>query len=114
MSGKNHFTRRMPTATGSTEENATLTAEGEDAFAVADAIGSKPRWRLLCAVADEPRTIDELVEILDLSKGTISVHISQLEDAGVLEANYSVSDGGGVKKGISLALDEVTLDLSSL
>lgn len=111
---KNNFTRRMPTATDSTQDGVELTVERDEVFEVADAIGSKPRWRLLKAVADEPYTIDELVERLDLSKGTISVHVSKFEEAGVLEANYTVSDKGGVKKELTLAVDELTLDLSSL
>lgn len=104
----------MPTATDSKQDEVKLTVENNEVFDVADAIGSKPRWQLLRTVADEPYTIDELVEQLDLSKGTISVHVSKFEEAGVLEANYTVSDKGGVKKEITLAVDELTLDLSSL
>ncbi|WP_436932503.1 ArsR/SmtB family transcription factor [Halosimplex halobium] len=114
MSGQNNFTRRMPTATGADDGGVELSVEDKDVFAVADAIGSKPRWRLLRTVAEEPHTIDELVDALDLSKGTISVHISKFEDAGIFEANYAVSDDGGVKKELRLAVDEVTLDLASL
>ncbi|PSQ31544.1 hypothetical protein BRD06_01015 [Halobacteriales archaeon QS_9_67_15] len=110
----NDFTRQMPTAAGDSDEPVTLMLEGEDVFAAADAIGSSSRWDLLTAIAAEPRSIGELVDILDLSKGTVSVHVSKFEEAGILEANYSVSDDGGVEKEITLAVEELTMDLTTI
>lgn len=114
MSNDNYFTRRMPVATEASEGPIERTVEGEEAFDVAEAIGSETRWRLLAAVAEEPHTIDQLVDRLDLTKGTISVHVSKFEEVGILTANYNVSADGGVKKEIALAVDEVTLDLSTV
>ena len=114
MADNTHFTRGIPVATEGGDGPVEMTVEGEDAFAAAEAVGSEPRWRLLAAVADEPHTINQLVDRLDLSKGTISVHISKFEDVGIVEANYTVTDDGGVKKEVALAVDRVTLDFASL
>jgi predicted transcriptional regulator len=107
------FTRRMPVATEASDGPVEMSVDGEDAFAVAEAVGSETRWQLLAAIAEEPHTLDELVERLDLTKGTISVHISRFEEVGIFTANYNVSADGGVKKEIALAVDEVTLDLTA-
>lgn len=114
LMSNNGFTRRMPTAAGNSDEPVTLTLKDEDVFDAAEAIGSASRWEMLTAIAAEPRSIGELVDILDLSKGTVSVHVSQFEEAGILEANYSVSDDGGVEKEITLAVEELTLDLTTI
>ena len=112
--GERRFTRQVPTATGAASESEERSVDGDTVFDVTEAIGSKPRWKLLTAVAEQPHTIDDLVDRLDRSKGTISVHISKLEEAGVVRSGYTVSDQGGVKKVVSIAVDEITLDLDSL
>lgn len=84
----------------------------EDVYDVASAIGSKPRWEIIEALFGGSKTIVELMDAVGKSKGTISAHLSQLEEAGVVRAQYTVSDAGGIEKQVSLATREVVLDLS--
>lgn len=107
------FTRRIPNARSQVRPPETMDVDGDDTVEVANAIGSETRWRIICALAVDTRTIQQLTEELDLSKGTISVHVQCLEDAGIVASRFNVSDNGGVEKEVGLTVDEVTLRLSN-
>ncbi len=106
------FTRQIPNARSKVRPPETLELRNDDAVEAATAIGSETRWRIIQALSTDTRTIQELTELVDLSKGTISVHVQQLEQAGIVGSRFNVSDNGGVEKEIGLAVDEVTLKLS--
>lgn len=109
---KPRFTRRIPDARSEVRPPETEEVEGEEAFDLAVALGSETRWRIVRALAEDTQTMQELTEAVDLSKGTVSVHVQQLEDAGVVGSRFNVSDSGGVEKEIALVVDEVLLKLS--
>ena len=111
MSGS-RFSREIPNARSQVRPAETLEVDSENVLAVATAIGSETRWKIIRALATDTQTIQELTEYTDLSKGTVSTHITQLEEAGLAASRFNVSDNGGVEKEIALTADEVTLDLS--
>ena len=107
------FTRRIPNARSEVRPPETREVEGEAVLDVATALGSDTRWRIVQALADDTMTIQNLTDAIDLSKGTISVHIQQLEEAGIVGSRFNVSDSGGVEKEVALVVDEVTVKLSN-
>jgi predicted transcriptional regulator len=86
-------------------------ARGQEAFDIVDAVGSEPRWAILSALSDGPQTMEELTDTLGKSKGTISTHVSKLEDVGVVTAEYNITDAGGIEKQISQSATRILLDL---
>lgn len=109
---KPRFTRRIPDAQSKVRPPETREVKDEDAFDLTVALGSETRWQIVRALAEDTLTIQELTEEVELSKGTVSVHVQQLEDAGVLGSRFNVSDRGGVEKEVALVVDEVTVKLS--
>ncbi|MCO8243599.1 MULTISPECIES: winged helix-turn-helix domain-containing protein [unclassified Haladaptatus] len=108
------FTRQVPNARSHPRPRRTLEPDGSEILSVATAMGSDTRWEIIKALSTETRTIHELTELVGLSKGTVSVHVKQLEEAGLAASRFNVSDNGGVEKEISLAVDEITVDLSDI
>ncbi|WP_266083292.1 ArsR/SmtB family transcription factor [Haladaptatus caseinilyticus] len=108
------FTRQVPNARSHPRPQRTLEPEESEILSVATAMGSETRWKIIRALSTETRTIHELTELVDLSKGTVSVHVKQLEEAGLAASRFNVSDNGGVEKEISLAVDEITVDLRDI
>ncbi|WP_157972379.1 transcriptional regulator [Saliphagus sp. LR7] len=109
---KSRFTRRIPNAQSKVRPSESQEVDGEDAFDLTAALGSETRWKIVRALAEDTLTIQELTEEVDLSKGTVSVHVQQLEDVGVVGSRFNVSDSGGVEKEVALVLDEVVVKLS--
>lgn len=109
---KPRFTRRIPDARSEVRPPETEEVEAEEAFDLAVALGSETRWQIVRVLAEDTLTIQQLTDEVGLSKGTVSVHVQQLEDAGVVGSRYNVSDSGGVEKEIALVVDEVLLKLS--
>lgn len=107
------FSRRVPNSNKPVRPSETLSVDGEEILTVAEALGSPPRWKIVQTLAEQTHTINELAEKVDLTKGTVSVHVQQLEEAGILASRYNVSDSGGVEKEIGLAIDEISLDLET-
>ena len=104
-------TRDTPEATR--EQRPQRRASGEEAFDVAAAVGSEPRWEIVSALSDGPKTMAQLTDSLGKSKGTISSHVSQLEDAGIVLAEYNITDAGGIEKQIELSATRILLDLDA-
>lgn len=109
---KPRFTRRIPDAQSGVRPPETHEVEGEEAFDLAVALGSDTRWQIVRALAEDTLTIQELTDEVELSKGTVSVHVKQLEEAGVVGSRFNVSDSGGVEKEVALVIDQVTVKLS--
>lgn len=109
---KPRFTRRIPDAQSGARPPETHEVGAEEAFDLAVALGSETRWQIVRALAEDTLTIQELTEEVDLSKGTVSVHVKQLEEVGVVGSRFNVSDSGGVEKEVALVVDEVTVKLS--
>ncbi|WP_440009442.1 ArsR/SmtB family transcription factor [Halomicrococcus sp. SG-WS-1] len=107
------FSRRVPSSNRPVQPSKTLSVDGDEVLEVAEALGSSPRWKIVQALTEHTRTINELADTVDLTKGTVSVHVKQLEEAGILASRYNVSDSGGVEKEIGLAVDEISLDLET-
>lgn len=53
---------------------------------IANALGDPNRVRLLAACLDQERCVCQLVALIDLSNASISKHLGQLRDAGLLES----------------------------
>lgn len=53
---------------------------------VGNALGDPNRVRLLAACLDQERCVCQLVALIDLSNASISKHLGQLRDAGLLES----------------------------
>jgi predicted transcriptional regulator len=102
-------TRSMPEATR--DFGPERRVHGEEAFEVTAAVGSEPRWEIVSALAEGAKTMEQLTGLLDRSKGTISSHVAQLEDAGVVAADYNITDAGGIEKQIELSATQILLDL---
>lgn len=107
------FTRHVPSARSELRPAETLEVDDDAVVDVASAVGADTRWKIIRSLASDTRTIGELTDAVDLSKGTVSVHVQKLEEAGVVDSRYNVSDNGGVEKEIALAVDEITLKLSN-
>ncbi|WP_129113420.1 ArsR/SmtB family transcription factor [Halegenticoccus tardaugens] len=110
---KPRFTRQIPNARSKIRPPQTQDVDGDEVVSVARALGSDTRWQIVRALARDTRTIQELTEAVGRSKGTVSTHVKQLENAGVAASRFNVSDSGGVEKEVALAVDEVTLKLSN-
>jgi predicted transcriptional regulator len=109
---KPSFTRRIPDTRSEVRPPETAEVDDDDAFEVAQALGSDTRWRIVRVLAENTMTIHELTDEMDLSKGTVSVHVKELEEAGIVGSRYNVSDSGGVEKEVALVVDEVLVKLS--
>ena len=64
-----------------------LRAELEELTAsVCKALNDPKRLLILYAVATEPRSVSELVDLLDVSQSNVSQHLAVLRDRGLVEA----------------------------
>lgn len=109
---KPRFTRNVPNARSDVRPPETHVVEAEEALDLAVALGSETRWRIVRALAEDTMTIQEVTDEVELSKGTVSVHVKQLEEAGVVGSRFNVSDRGGVEKEVALLVDEVLVKLT--
>ncbi|GAA0472276.1 winged helix-turn-helix domain-containing protein (plasmid) [Halococcus dombrowskii] len=51
-----------------------------------DVLGSKPRLKIICELASEPRYVTELTERVGMDGKSAVHHLSTLEDAGLVES----------------------------
>jgi DNA-binding transcriptional ArsR family regulator len=66
---------------------------------ICEGIGDAKRLRLLYLVAEQPRNVTELTELLDVTQPTVSHHLRVLRERGLVNAErdgtsiyYSLSD----------------------
>jgi predicted transcriptional regulator len=62
--------------------------DGERLRAVAKALASEPRWRLLTALGEQLRNVGELAEALAMPPSTVTMHLGVLEAAGLVRTEY--------------------------
>ena len=90
-----------------------LALSGEDAkraVAVAKALASEPRWRLLRVLGEQIHNVGELAAALDMPPSTVTMHLSVLEDAGLVRTEF-VPGRRGRQRVCQRVYDHVTWDL---
>ena len=60
------------------------------------------RWRLLIALSQSDRRVQELAEILAQPQNLVSYHLKKLQDAGMVLEHHSIADGREIYYGINL------------
>ena len=76
---------RRPRANGMIDDN--LRAELEELTAsVCRALNDPKRLMILYALGNEPRSVGDLCELLDLSQSNVSQHLAVLRDRGIVDS----------------------------
>ena len=84
--------------------------EPEEILRITKALSVITRLNILKLVSEKEMSITELSEILHMSKANISMHITELENAGLVEISYK-NGIKGIKKVIKLKYDKIIIDL---
>lgn len=90
-----------------------LTLDGSDperAVAVAKALASAPRWRVLQVLGEQLRNVGELADDLGMPPSTVAMHLSVLEDAGLVRTEL-VPGRRGRQRLCQRVFDHVAYDL---
>ena len=90
-----------------------LALSGDDperAVAVAKALASAPRWRILTALGEQLRNVGELAEALAMPASTVAMHLGVLEQAGLVRTEL-VPGRRGRQRVCQRVYDHVTWDL---
>ncbi len=75
------------------------------------------RWMIISSIGDKAKSSSEIYETLkeageELSKSSLYYHLSELEEAGIIElAEYREAGGGAPEKVWRLKIREVRIDL---
>ncbi len=72
-----------------------------------EALGSATRLKILAMLAEEPHSITQIAEKLDMSVTIAARHVRQLEEAGIIRI-FSLPGKRGVQKRCELALSRIT------
>lgn len=72
----------------------TLNPQSEDDQQVLKALSSEKRLRILELLSDKPRNVSEIAAALDFPLSTANMHISSLEDAGLLITDLHPGERG--------------------
>ncbi len=84
----------------------------EDILRIADALSSMTRINILKIVAESPKSVTELSEELQMTKGNVSSQLAVLESAGLIDVEYS-NGIKGVKKIVKNKYDKIIINLKS-
>lgn len=90
-----------------------LALTGEDparAVAVAKALASEPRWRLLRVLGEQIHNVGELAAALGMPPSTVTMHLRVLEDAGLVRTEF-VPGRRGRQRVCQRVYDHVRWDL---
>jgi len=87
-------------------------SDPEDILKISRALSVISRINILKLVAENEMSITELSEVLHMTKANISMHISELENAGLIEISYK-NGIKGIKKIIKLKYDKIIINLNS-
>lgn len=90
--------------------NKTLIVDGDGALSVLHALGSETRLLILSLLSHRVMNVSELTKALGLPHSTVNFNLKQLEQAGLLQVQYTPSTRGRQKL-ISKRYDEVLLKL---
>ena len=85
-------------------------ADGERLRAVAKALTSGARWRLLRALGEQLQNVGELAEALAIPPSTVAMHLDVLEAAGLVRSEY-VPGRRGRQRVCQRVFDQVRVDL---
>jgi predicted transcriptional regulator len=80
------------------------------ARAVARALSSEPRWRILSALGEQLRNVGELAQALEMPASTVTMHLAVLEEAGLVRSDL-VPGRRGRQRVCQRIVDAVRLDL---
>ena len=84
--------------------------DAERARAVAKALASEPRWRLLSALGEQLRNVGELAGALAMPPSTVAMHLGILEKAGLVRTEM-VPGQRGRQRVCQRVYDQVLWDL---
>ena len=84
--------------------------EPEEILKITRALSVITRLNILKLVSEREMSVTELSEILHMSKANISMHIAELENAGLIEISYK-NGIKGIKKVIRSKYDKIIIDL---
>ncbi|AAK40546.1 ArsR family transcriptional regulator [Saccharolobus solfataricus] len=84
----------------------------EKIYEISKALSTMTRINILQLVSITPMSISELTEKLNMSKGNISSHISELENLGLVEVEYQ-NGIKGIKKIIKAKYDKIIIVLKT-
>lgn len=90
--------------------NKTLVVDGDGALSVLQALGSETRLLILSLLSHRVMNVSDLTVALGLPHSTVNFNLKQLEDAGLLQIQYTPGTRGRQKL-ISKRYDEVLLKL---
>jgi predicted transcriptional regulator len=90
--------------------NKTLVVDGDGALNVLQALGSETRLLILSLLSHRVMNVSDLTAALGLPHSTVNFNLKQLEDAGLLQIQYTPGTRGRQKL-ISKRYDEVLLKL---
>lgn len=90
--------------------NKTLTIDGEGSLSVLQALSSETRLLILSLLSHRVMNVSELTKALGLPHSTVNFNLKQLENAGLLQVQYTPGTRGRQKL-ISKRYDEVLLKL---
>jgi len=85
-------------------------ADVSRAVAVAKALASEPRWRLLRTLGEQLCNVGELAEALAMPPSTVAMHLAVLEQAGLVRTEY-VPGRRGRQRVCQRVYDQVRWDL---
>ncbi|MEP6755397.1 MAG: metalloregulator ArsR/SmtB family transcription factor [Chthonomonadales bacterium] len=88
----------------------TLSTKTEDSVEVFKALASSTRLRILSLLAGREMNIHELGTELEISQPSVTKHIQQLEDAGLVKSDYS-SGIQGLQKRCHLTYDHIAVQI---
>ena len=86
--------------------------EPEEILKITRALSVITRLNILKLVSEKEMNVTELSEILHMTKANVSMHIAELENAGLIEISYK-NGIKGIKKVIKPKYDRIIIDLQS-
>lgn len=89
-----------------------IVSDPEDILKISRALSVMTRINILKLVTENELNVTELSEILHMTKANISMHISELENAGLIEIKYK-NGVKGLQKVIKNKYDRIIIDLNS-
>ncbi len=93
--------------------NKTLTVDGDGALTVLQALSSETRLLMLSLLSHRVMNVSDLTKTLGLPHSTVNFNLKQLEEAGLLQVQYTPGTRGRQKL-ISKRYDEVLLKLPGI
>jgi len=90
-----------------------LEVRGGESVELFKALGSQARLDILGLLAEGPKNINELVSVLGLAQPTVTKHVQQLEQCGLIESEYMPGQQG-MQKRCKLRYDRFLVSFENL